>query len=351
MNIRGYTVEMLMLEKAVEDKGAVYLGVTMHPETFNNLIMVSPSGGVDIETIARENPELIFRAELKENEPGLPDRISTKAVDFLADHLNIKGQHGTVFKDIISRLYWIYQNLDCKVAEINPLIITPQGPVAADAKIVLDDNALFRQKEIFALLGIKEARHDVAEATRDEIRAREAGIPYLDLLPENYQKEQEKLYVGLVPGGAGYGILVIDEVVHIGEKYFQGKVVPVNFMDSGGGPSKEKVSQMFHLLMDNKLVDVIITSRFGGISSCDTFIKGLISAILDRDRTGKRVVPVYGRMVGTDLPRAREYLTQAKQQYAEVLHHMHITVGNQKIMADIIREGLQQVFTEKGSQS
>jgi succinyl-CoA synthetase beta subunit len=351
MNIHGYTVEMLMLEKAVEDKGAAYLGVTMHPETFNNMVLVSPSGGVDIETIARENPELIYRAELKENEPGLPDRIGTKAADFLTHHLNIKGEYGTAFKDIISRLYWIYQNLDCKIAEINPLLITPEGLVAADAKIVLDDNALFRQKEIFALLGIKEARHDVAEPTRNEVRAREAGIPYLDLLPGNFQKDPEQIYVGLVPGGAGYGILVIDEVVHIGERFFQGKVRPVNFMDSGGGPSKEKVAHMFHLLMDNNIVDVIITSRFGGISSCDTFIQGLITAILDRDKAGKRVVPVYGRMVGTDLPRARENLTRARQQYAKELHSMHITVGNQKIMAEIIREGLQQAFNDKGSQS
>lgn len=348
MHIYGYKVDMLMLEKALEYKESVYLGITMNPETFNNIVIVSPLGGVDIETTARENPELIFRTELKENEPGLPDTVARETTDFLTDHLDTNGQFRDAFKNIISKLYWIYQALDCKIVEINPLLITPEGFAAADAKIIMDDNALFRQREIFSLLGIKEVRHDASEPTRTEMKAREAGIPYLDLLPEDHKKDQEKLYVGLVPGGAGYGILAIDEVEHIGERFFENRLVPVNFMDSGGGPSSEKVARMFHLLMDNKIVDIVITSRFGGISSCDTFIQGLITAILDRDRAGKRVVPVYGRMVGTDLPRAREYLFKARQRYPDILQDMHITVGNQKIMAEIIREGIDQEFTNRG---
>ncbi len=351
LNIKGYPVEMLMLEKAVEEKEAIYLGVTMNPETFNNIIIVSPSGGMDIETVAKENPKLIFRVELEENEKNLPDDVAEKAAGFLTEYLNTNGQYINDLKDIISKVYETYQTLDCKVVEINPLIITPEGPVAADAKIVLDDNALYRQKEIFGLLGIKEVRHDVSEPTRNEVRAKEAGFPYVDLLPENYKKDKGKLYVGLVPGGAGYGIFSIDEVANVGEKFFDGKVVPINFMDSGGGPSSEKVSEMFHLLMDYSLVDIIITSRFGGISSCDTFIKGLIKAIQDRYKSGKRIVPVYGRMVGTDLPSAREYLLKAMKQYSEELKDMHITVGNKKIMAEIIREGIEKAFKNRGRKS
>ena len=132
------------------------------------------------------------------------------------------------------------------------------------------------------MLGISENRHDVAERTKNELRAQAAGFPYLDLLPENFKKDPQKLYVGLVPGGAGYGIFSIDEVATIGKRFFNDRVVPVNFMDSGGGPTQSRVSEMFHLLMDYPVVDLIITSRFGGISSCDIFIRGLIKAVEER---------------------------------------------------------------------
>ncbi len=347
LNIKGYPVEMLMLEEAVEEKGSVYLGMTMNPETFNNILIVSPSGGVDIEKVAQENPELIYRTELTENEKKLPAEVSEEAARFLTENSTISKEYNNDLQDIISKLYENYQSLDCKIAEINPLIITPEGPVAADAKIVLDDNALYRQKEIFSLLGIKEVRHDVSEPTKNEKRARNAGFPYVDLLSEDHKKDRNKLYVGLVPGGAGYGIFSIDEVANVGERFFNGKVVPVNFMDSGGGPSLGKVAEMFNLLMDYEIVDLIITSRFGGISSCDTFIKGLIKAVVDRYTSGKRMVPVYGRMVGTDLPSARDYLYKAKAKYSEELKDVHITVGNKKIMADVIREGIEKAFNNK----
>jgi len=347
INIKGYPVEMLMLEEAVEEKGSVYLGVTMNPKNFNNILIVSPSGGVDIETVAKKNPELIYRTELQENEKELPVEVSEKAAGFLIENSTISKQYNNDLQEIISKLYETYQSLDCKIAEINPLIITPEGPVAADAKIVLDDNALFRQKEIFSLLGIKDIRHDVSEPTENEKRARKAGFPYVDLLSEYHKKDRNKLYVGLVPGGAGYGIFSIDEVANVGERFFNGRVVPVNFMDSGGGPSLGKVAEMFNLLMDYEIVDLIITSRFGGISSCDTFIKGLIKAVVDRYTSGKRMVPVYGRMVGTDLPSARDYLYKAKDKYSEELKDVDITVGNKKIMADIIREGIEKAFNNK----
>jgi succinyl-CoA synthetase beta subunit len=198
---------------------------------------------------------------------------------------------------------------------------------------------------------VREARHDVSESTRDEVRAREAGFTYLDLLPEDAKKDSNKLYVGLVPGGAGYGIFSIDETANVGDRFFGGKVVPVNFMDSGGGPTLARVAEMFHLLMDKELVDVIVTSRFGGISSCDIFIRGLVMCLRDRHEKGRRMVPVYGRMVGTDLPKARTYLEQAKAETPDALKDMVIIVGNQKIMADVIKEGVARGFelkAEKG---
>jgi succinyl-CoA synthetase beta subunit len=250
--------------------------------------------------------------------------------------------------EIISKVYETYQRCDARLCEINPLIITKDGLVAADAKLVLDDNALFRQNDLLQLLGISEKRHDVAERTKNELRAQTAGFPYIDLLPEKYTKDPKKLYIGLVPGGAGYGIFSIDEVATIGKRYFHDQVVPVNFMDSGGGPTLNRVAEMFHLLMDYPLVDVIITSRFGGISSCDIFIRGLVKAVLERHEKGQRMVPIYGRMVGTDLPSARTYLEKENHEHPEALKDLHIVVGNQRIMADVIREGIQNVSESKG---
>ena len=151
-----------------------------------------------------------------------------------------------------------------------------------------------------------------------------------------------------VAGGAGYGIFSIDEISNIGDQFFQGKVIPVNFMDSGGGPPKGRVAEMFHLLMDYNIVDLIITSRFGGISSCDVFIRGLIDCLIHRHQNNQRIIPVYGRMVGTDLPGARDFLERSRRQWPKELQDMTIIVGNQIIMAEVIRQGIQEAFERKG---
>ncbi len=347
--IRGYTVDRLLLEEAVADAGAAcYAGVTMNPADFNVTAIVSPAGGVDIEQVARETPEKVLRIELAQNDKTLPAAAASQLAEFLVSGLPaVKGQAAGL-KDVLSKLYALFQKYDLKVAEINPLLITSKGPVAADAKIVLDDNGLFRQGGLFRLLGLAEVRHDVSEQTPNELRAREAGFRYVDLLPEDHIKDPERLYVGLVPGGAGYGIFSIDEVANIGDRFFGGRVVPVNFMDSGGGPTIGMVAEMFHLLMDDEVVDLVITSRFGGISSCDVFIRGLVGCLRERRGAGRRVVPVHGRMVGTDLPSARDFLERASRETPEELADMHITVGNRTIMAEVIREGIRLAFDRKG---
>jgi succinyl-CoA synthetase beta subunit len=350
--LKGYPVETILVEEVASERGACYVGVTTNPATFNVILMASAEGGVEIEQVAVEKPEAILKREFPDNELELPKATAREFAAFLSKGLGGNGPLEPKLADAVSKLYATYQKYDCRVAEINPLLITESADViAADAKIVLDDNALYRQGDLFELLGVREARHDVSEPTRDEVRAREAGFTYLDLLPEDAQKDPDKLYVGLVPGGAGYGIFSIDETANVGDRFFDGKVVPINFMDSGGGPRLNAVAEMFHLLMDKELVDVIVTSRFGGISSCDIFIRGLVKCLRDRHEKGQRTVPVYGRMVGTDLPSARAYLEQAKTETPETLQDMHIIVGNQKIMADVIKAGVARGFelkAEKG---
>jgi len=348
LKIKGFPVDSILLEEVVEEIGACYVGVTMDPSTFNNVLIVSASGGVDIEQVALEKPQAILKKEITDNSIELSKTISYDLASFLSTYLNSKKDLKNTLSNIISMVYNTYQKFDARLCEINPLIITNDGIVAADAKIVLDDNALFRQVELLELLGIKEKRHDVAERTKNELIAQTAGFPYIDLLPENYKKDPNKLYVGLIPGGAGYGIFSIDEVATIGKRFFKDRVIPVNFMDSGGGPTQTRVAQMFHLLMDYPVVDLIVTSRFGGISSCDIFIRGMVQAVIERYDSGKRMIPIFGRMVGTDLPSARAYLEKAKVENPEAMENVTIYVGNQKIMADVIREGIDISLKSKG---
>jgi succinyl-CoA synthetase beta subunit len=348
LKIKGFPVECVLVEEAVEEIGACYIGITMDPATFNNVVIVSASGGVDIEQVAVKNPEAILRKEISDNSKEISKEIAQELASALSQSLNGKKEITKTLSNIIAQVYATYQRFDARLCEINPLIITSNGVVAADAKLVLDDNALFRQVELLEMLGITEKRHDVAERTKNELRAQSAGFPYIDLLPQPFMKDSKKLYVGLIPGGAGYGIFSIDEVSTIGNRYFHDRVVPVNFMDSGGGPSQNRVAEMFHLLMDYPVVDLIVTSRFGGISSCDVFIRGMVQAVKERYENGKRMVPVFGRMVGTDLPSARAFLEKAKTENPEALQNVTIYVGNQRIMADVIREGIQKAFQTKG---
>jgi succinyl-CoA synthetase beta subunit len=352
LSIHDYPVEKILLEEAVSISREIYLSVTTDPATFDIAIVTSASGGVDIEEIAKQDPERIWKKTMPGNEKELPSSIAEEAAEFLVkSDSNLENVRKNL-RNAIQSLYLAFQSVEAKICEINPLVVTDNNSIiAADAKVVLDDNSLYRQETLLKSIGIdpRGKRHDVSEQTSFEDKAYRIGFPYLDLLdkPDKFEKEKDKLYVGLVPGGAGYGIFSIDEVVNVGNRYFNGKVVPINFMDSGGGPSLSKVADMFHLLMDHPATDLIITSRFGGISSCDLFIRGLIMSLRDRYAKRKRMIPVFGRMVGTDLAAAREYLEKAKRETPDPLKDLHIVVGNQKIMADVIKDGIEYGFKIK----
>ncbi|MCE7734978.1 MAG: hypothetical protein GPJ54_08885, partial [Candidatus Heimdallarchaeota archaeon] len=343
LKIKGYPVKNILIEEAVEVISEIYLSVTTDPATFDVVIVASGSGGVDIEMVAKNNPEAIFTKKISDNPMVLPKETVNEAVSFLVSQNELLIEVEEELKESVQSIFTTFQQIEAKTCEINPLIVANiedrKTVLGADAKIVLDDNALYRHAPMLKSIGInpRSKRHDVSEQTIYEARGFKAGFPYVDLFedPENFVKNEDKLYVGLVPGGAGYGIFSVDEVVNVGKRFFDDKVVPINFMDSGGGPSLGTVAEMFHLLMDHPATDLIITSRFGGISSCDIFIQGLIMALRDRYLSKKEMKPVFGRMVGTDLAAAVAYLEKAKNETPLPLKDMHIVVGNQKIMADV----------------
>jgi succinyl-CoA synthetase beta subunit len=188
LGVKGYPVQTLLVEEAVDELAACYVGATMDPASFNNVVIASAAGGVDVETVARDTPEAIHRIEVPGNESKLATSLANELARKLIEELPARARAiaGTErLGQVISNVYSLYQEADAKICEINPLIITPKGPVAADAKIVLDDNALYRQAKLLETLGITDKRHDAAESTANERKAQADGFKYVDLLSED----------------------------------------------------------------------------------------------------------------------------------------------------------------------
>lgn len=253
LKIKGFPVEKLLIEKKLKVAKEFYLGVTIDRVKYQWTVIGSASGGMDIEEVAAKHPEKIVRINLDPNA-----QMYTFEGNDLANRMGLSGDEMKAVSGIALKLFKIFRKWDCKMAEINPLVQLEDGSfIAADSRISVDDDALFRHPEL-AQRGI-EKRHEEGEMTPRERQAREWNIPYLDLDGN----------IGMFPGGAGFGIMGNDFIHHYGGK-------PANFMDSGGGPSPERLAKMLVLLDENPQVKVIFGARFGGISRCDDFAKGVI---------------------------------------------------------------------------
>jgi succinyl-CoA synthetase beta subunit len=252
-NIKGFPVKKILVDEKLEIAKEFYLGITLDRVNYKLVMLACSEGGVEIEEIARKDPQKIKKVSVDVDQKFYPFQGNS-----LAGWLGAKGDGLKIVSSIAVSLFKLFRQYDAKLVEINPLILTKGGKyVAADARMSVDDDALFRHPEL-AEMGI-EKRHEEGEMTEREKLAREAGIPYLDLDGD----------IGMFPGGAGFGIMGND-FVH----YFGGK--PANFMDSGGGPTPERLAQMLILLDENPNVKAIFGARFGGISRCDDFAKGVV---------------------------------------------------------------------------
>ena len=295
--IKDYPVEKILVDPLLEIKKEYYLGVTIDRANYKLVFVTSPSGGVDIEEVARISPEMIFKEsfDIDENMYGFQAYAIGKKL----------GLSGDLLKSVvpvIRGLYNVFKAYDCKLAEINPLIETVDGKLwAADARISVDDDALFRHPEL-AEMGI-EKRHEEGEMTDREKQAREWGIPYLDLDGD----------IGMFPGGAGFGIMGNDFI-----EYYGGK--PANFMDSGGGPSPERLARMLILLDENPSVKAIFGARFGGISRCDDFAKGVIQFLREHGLSK----PMVCRMTGNMWQEGVRLFEEAKKETPEVFEKIEI---------------------------
>ena len=273
LKIKGFQVERLLVEPKLDIKQEFYVGVTIDRAKYKLVLIASGEGGVDIEDTAEKNPDKIIKLPLAIHE----ELYSFDALS-IAKKIGIPNSQFKAAAAIIIKLFNLFKQHDAKLVEINPLVLTESGDlIAADARMSLDDDALYRQP-ILKEMGI-EKRHEEGELTNREKQAAEWGIPYLDLDGD----------IGMFPGGAGFGIMGNDFIHHFGGK-------PANFMDSGGGPSPERIAKMLVLLDENPNVKAIFGARFGGISRCDDFAKGVIIFLKEHGLSKPMVMRMTGNM-------------------------------------------------------
>jgi succinyl-CoA synthetase beta subunit len=279
MEIKGLTVEKVLVTPAEDIDSEAYVGIIIDRASKRAVFMVSAEGGVDIEEVAETNPDAIIKLPVDPRFGLLPHQAYLLATRLYDD---VKQQRATA--KIMQQLYEAFVASGASLAEINPLIITPGGEVKAiDAKMDIDDNELFRKPEIEAL------RDDSSEAP-SEVRAREAGLTFIKLDGN----------VGCCVNGAGLAMATMDLV-----KFYGGD--PANFLDIGGSSNPEKVVNALKIITDDPSVRVILFNIFGGITRCDDVANGIVTATRQIDIQ----VPIVIRLTGTNEREAVEILEGA----------------------------------------
>ncbi len=279
MTIKDLTVEKVLVTPAEDIEDEAYVGVLVDRNSQAPLFMVSPEGGVDIEEVAETQPEAIRKLKVDPRYGLLPHQALWLADFLYQDPALIKQA-----SKIVSQLYDAFRSNGCSLAEINPLIVTPDGSVKAiDAKVSVDDNELFRLPEV-------EAYRDAAAEPWAETRAREADLSFVKLDGN----------VGCCVNGAGLAMATMDLV-----KYYGGE--PANFLDIGGSSNPDKVVAALEIITSDPNVQAILFNIFGGITRCDDVANGIVEAT-------KRIdiePPIVIRLTGTNEREALEILEGA----------------------------------------
>ncbi len=258
MEIKGLIVKKILVEEDKKPQKEMYLGITIDRAARCPVVIVSPEGGVDIEEVAKMTPEKVFKLHINP---------LTGIHDYQARNLaySLDKKNSSVIADAIKKLYRVFDDYDCILAEINPLALTANGVSALDAKMVIDDNALFRQD-------FKEEE----TGSLEEI-AKKKGMSYVALDGD----------IGCIVNGAGLGMATLDIV-----KFYGGK--PANFMDIRAGASAEQVKAALEIVYSNKNVKAIVINIFGGLTRCDEVASGIIAMLPEIK------VPLVIRLTGTN---------------------------------------------------
>ncbi len=272
----GQQVRILYVEEGLDIGKEMYLGLTLDRSTSRVTFMASTEGGVDIEEVAHKTPEKILR-EAVDPAVGFRDFQGRK----MAYGLGLTGSTVNEFVAFCRALYQAYMDTDASLAEINPLVILKSGKVVAlDAKMNFDDNAIFRHPDIAAM-------RDKDEEDPREAQAHEHDLAYISLDGN----------IGCMVNGAGLAMATMDTIKLVGGK-------PANFLDVGGGASRDKVTAAFKLILADPQVKAVLVNIFGGIMKCDVIAEGIIAAA----KEVKLEVPLVVRLEGTNVEKGKEIL-------------------------------------------
>jgi succinyl-CoA synthetase beta subunit len=275
----GRVVQRLLVEETLPIEHEYYLGIVLDRARGKNVFMASSEGGVDIEQVAAKTPERILKEPL---EPGIG--LTAFQARKLAFGIGITGPAANLAAQAMIALAKANEALDASLAEINPFITTKDGKVyALDAKINLDDNALFRHKDLAAL-------RDLNEEDPLEVEASRFGLNYIKLDGN----------VACMVNGAGLAMATMDII-----KYAGGN--PANFLDVGGGANSDQIRNAFRILLSDKAVKAVLINIFGGILRCDVLATGVVAAA----RELSIGVPVVVRMEGTNVELGRKILLES----------------------------------------
>jgi len=284
----GKLVRKLLIERGMyypNDDGVVdvkefYMGVLLNRKTGRNIIMYSTEGGMDIETVAKETPHLIFTEEI---EPGLG--IQGFQARKIASNLKVKGAAFKNMVKFVSALYKAYVGIDASMVEINPVAKTSDDLImAADAKVNIDDSALFRHKDI-------EKMRDIHEEDASEVEASRYNLNFVKLDGN----------VGCMVNGAGLAMATMDMIKLSGGE-------PANFLDVGGAASAETVEAGFRIILKDPAVKAILINIFGGIVRCDRVAQGVVDAYRS---FGVIPVPVIVRLQGTNAIEGKKLIDES----------------------------------------
>ena len=272
-------VKRLLIEEGCDIQKEYYLGVVMDRATSKVVMMGSEEGGTEIEEVAAETPEKIFK-EVIDPVTGLNPFQARR----LAFNMNIPKEYvGKAVKFMLS-LYQLFVEKDCSIAEINPLVTTGDGEVLAlDAKLNFDDNALYRHKDIQEL-------RDLDEEDEKEIEASKYDLSYVALDGN----------IGCMVNGAGLAMSTMDIIKHFGGE-------PANFLDVGGGATTEKVTEAFKIILSDQNVKGIFVNIFGGIMKCDVIAEGVVEAT---KQVGLEI-PLVVRLEGTNVDQGKKILAES----------------------------------------
>jgi len=272
----GRLVQRLLIEEGLPIERELYLGIVLDRATGKNTFMASADGGVEIEEVAAKTPERILKETI---EPGIG--LQPFQARKIAFGIGIPGPMANAAANAMMALARAAESLDASLAEINPFILTKDGKVyALDAKVTIDDNALFRHKDLLEL-------RDLNEEDPLEVEASKFGLNYIKLDGT----------VACMVNGAGLAMATMDII-----KYAGGS--PANFLDVGGGANADQIRNAFRILLSDKAVKAVFINIFGGILRCDTLATGVVAAA----RELKVTHPIVVRMEGTNVELGRQIL-------------------------------------------